>query len=420
MRNKTMSQNYVAEIRRTFRQGNEKRTLRNILLTATSTMPVLVAAGDLVAALLVARTRSIRPPAARLALQAPRTHEPGQRRTGRQRTEIGILLHSHRMVLMVELLRPGRIRPILRYQHRRQRRRDRPLPTQILPPAPLQHQHRILSLPIPVVPALDRRNAEADRRPTHRMTPLPLRQGRKQSPQFAPRRRRHQQLSHDRESQARPALRNRVSPVRHFLSPWTCLSIPRVSDSPRRSRKTHLLRENPASGFPLTFREKRERFAKKQPRTDPATNRAATETRHQIARKPRCCAGHKAASMRPPEPALRNQFLPSATQRPLAQMRTSTGRKRRRRTPVFQQGRQQQENQPDIHPTREKTHRSRRGSPPTISATEVVTKRQIRPLLPKQTRNTPRLAAISRRMQNAAAVTATLLPHPVRSKRLTR
>ncbi len=414
MRNKTTSQNYVAKIRRKFRQGNEKQTLRNILLTATSTMPELMAAGDLVAAHLVARTWSIRPPAARLALQPTSAHEPRQRRIGRHRTEIGMLLHLHRKVLMVELLRPRRMRPILRFQHRRQRRRDRPLPAQILPPVPHQHRHRILLLPGPVVPALDRRNAEADRRPAHRMTPLPLRQGRKKSPQLAPRRRRHQQLPHNREAQARPALRNRVSLVRHLSSPWTCLSIQRVCDSPRRSRKTHLLRENPASGIPLTVREKRERFAKKQQRTDPATNAAATETRHQIARKPRCCAGHKPASMRPPEPALRKPLLPPATpatQRPLAQMKTSTGRQRRRRTPVSQQGRQQQENQPDIHPTPEKTHRSRHRSPPTSTATEAVTKRQIPTLRTKQIRNTPRLATVSRRMQNAAAVTATLLPN---------
>ena len=74
-----------------------------------------------------------------------------------------------------------------------------------------------------------------------------------------------------------------------------------------------------ATGIHFTFRERRERFANKQQRTDPATDAAATETLRQIARKPRRCAGHKAASLGPPEPALsstlHNFFVRSTSRR---------------------------------------------------------------------------------------------------------
>ena len=64
-------------------------------------------------------------------------------------------------------------------------------------------------------------------------------------------------------------------------------------------------------------------------RTHPTTDAAASNTVHQIPRKPRNRARHKATSMRPPKPARPKLFLPPATQRSQTQMKPKTGRQRR-------------------------------------------------------------------------------------------
>ena len=100
-----------------------------------------------------------------------------------------------------------------------------------------------------------------------------------------------------------------------------------------------------------------------------------------------------------------------APKRPQTQMQLPARRRSRCGALTPQQRRQKNENQPDIDPATEKTHRSRRRPPTAQRAAEAVPERRALPLCRKRRRNPPRLATVMRRMQNTPTVTTTRLPN---------
>lgn len=177
-------------------------------------------------------------------------------------------------------------------------------PTGVPPTTQEQHWHRVLMRPCRIVPAFDRRHAEANGLPARRMTPLPTRQRRKRCLQLVPCWRRLQQTSHYQEAQSRPAARYRVPALVHLRSPWPSLAGQRMSINPRRSDRWQLLRGNLPNGIDISANEKQEPFAQEQERSDRTFDAAGTtKAGNQIARKSLRWPQHKPAPIRPPEPA---------------------------------------------------------------------------------------------------------------------
>ena len=162
------------------------------------------------------------PPAA-LAHQPAIAHRPGQRRVGGHRAERRIGLDQHPQVLVVQLRRPRRMRPVLVAQRLDQRRRHRPHPPGIgARPAPQRLDRVLVCRPRLVVPALDRRDREPHRPLAGRVIPVPLRQPLKLGPQLSRRRRRGQKRPDHREAQPRPpvAVAPSVVAVHPGIPPW--------------------------------------------------------------------------------------------------------------------------------------------------------------------------------------------------------
>ena len=174
-------------------------------------VPQGMAARDFVAQHLARLDRrtglALMPLAPALPHQPASAHRPGQRRVRRHRAERGVGVDPRRQVLVVELRRPRRMRPVLLAQRLDQRRRHRARAPGIGARAPLERAHRVVVLsPRLVVPALDGGGREAHRPRTARVIPLALGQPLQLRAQLPLRRRRGQKRPHHREAQPRPPL----------------------------------------------------------------------------------------------------------------------------------------------------------------------------------------------------------------------
>ena len=172
-------------------------------------VPQGVAARDLVAQHLAGFDRrpglALMPLAPALAHQPASPHRPGQRRVGRHRAELGVAVDQRRQVLVVQLRRPRRMRPVLLAQRLDQRRRHRALAPGIGARAPLERADRVVvRRPRLVVPALDRRGREAHRPLARGVLPFALDQPLELGAQLPRRRRRGQKRPDHREAQPRP------------------------------------------------------------------------------------------------------------------------------------------------------------------------------------------------------------------------
>ena len=145
--------------------GGDQHTARAVVEVG---MPQRMAARDLVAEHLAGCHRRRVPvpaaPAAALSDQPAVAHRPGQRGVGGHRPERRIGLGPRGQVLVVQLRRPRRMRPVLLAQRLHQQRRDRAFPPGIGARAALQRPNRIvLRRTRLVVPALDSGDREAHR-----------------------------------------------------------------------------------------------------------------------------------------------------------------------------------------------------------------------------------------------------------------
>ena len=190
-------------------------------------VPEAVAARDLVAQHLAGlrdrRGLGLEAPAAALAHQPAIAHRPGERRVGGHRAERRIGVDQRPQVLVVQLRRPRRMRPVLVAQRLDQRRRHRPHAPGIgARPAPQRLDRIALRRPRLVVPALDRRDRKPHWPLAGRVIPVPLRQPLKLGPQLPRGRRRGQKRPDHREAQARPpvAVAPSVVAVHPGIPPW--------------------------------------------------------------------------------------------------------------------------------------------------------------------------------------------------------
>ena len=181
-------------------------------------MPQRVRARDLVAQHLAGFDRrlglALMPLAPALAHQRASAHRPGQRRVGRHRAELGVGVDPRGQVLVVELRRPRRMRPVLLAQRLDERRRHRALAPGIGARAALERAHRVVVRRARlVVPALDGGGRKAHRPLAAGVLPFALGQPLELGAQLPRRRRRGQKRPDHREAQPRPPLATLVPVV---------------------------------------------------------------------------------------------------------------------------------------------------------------------------------------------------------------
>ena len=193
-------------------------------------MPERVAARDLVAQHLarLGPGFGLEAPPPALANQPAIAHRPRQRRIGRHRAERRVGLDQRRQVLVVQLRRPRRMRPVLLAQRLDQRRRHRPHTPGIGARPALERPDRVVvRRPRLVVPALDRRDREAHRPLAGRVIPLAFGKPLEFGPQPPRRRRRGQKRPDHREAQPRPPVAAviLVVAVHPGIPPWLCRGV---------------------------------------------------------------------------------------------------------------------------------------------------------------------------------------------------